>query len=84
MTCKKVYINVNHRKKIRTFWNVDERIISIISNETGDPCIKIVVASSYAVDRKVSTFICSTPKLVALIIFKWSANNIPFLEKEIK
>ena len=61
---KKVSLEV----KNRTCGYGNEDIFLIITNDTRNPCIKIIAATSYIIDGEVAICICRGPKLVTLMI----------------
>ena len=54
--------------KDRTCGYGNDNIVLIISNDTRNPCIKIIVAASNIIDEEVAICIWCGPKLVALMI----------------
>lgn len=61
-------VNGGRNRESKTWGYRDSSFISVISNESRDPCKKIVVTSSDIIDGKIAHFICSCPKLVVLIL----------------
>lgn len=52
---------------INTWGYVNDNVISVVPDKTWDPCIKIIIPSTYIINRKIPILLCFGPKLVVLM-----------------
>lgn len=68
----------NFMKIVYTWCYVNNVIVLEIRNESGNPCIQIVVSTSDVVDAKLTFFVCSCPKLICLKLMRFFLTRILF------